>query len=646
MCPGELTLDLSLTSAGHLVLSEFTSDETGVCATLDESTQSSLRTAFGRGPAELLLCLTTLPQESKLPPAFAFWRTLGERYLTALCHIPEPAEDLKQPIAAPFDKLKEMVDAAPPMRGGEYLRAETLAGLWKMLDMEVRRDISTEPGGIGEWLRKRSPAWHRVGRVCFHLAENKRDTECPFAFLATYAPKLADGGRVQYQPLGRALEEYAGAKNRKLLVHLLSPVQRAAESCAWVKELVDSGRVFHPLRWTPPEAHRLLRDVPRLEENGLLVRVPNWWTKRPQRVRVGISIGNKAVSKFSADAMLDFRVDTTLDGQRLTQKEWESILRGADGLVFLKGQWVEVDREKLRETLQHWKRVKKAVGEDGLSFLQGMRLLAGAPIDAESTQLLDGQDPAWAEVHAGDWLARTLQQLREPQNTEVQVPPPDLHATLRPYQETGVKWLWLLTRLGLGACLADDMGLGKTIQVLSLLLMLKRQRSSEKRRPSLLVMPASLLANWKAEIVKFSPSLRCLFVHPSQVRPADLNTAGKNPGRALADMDVVLTTYSTLARQEWLASVAWSLVVLDEAQAIKNPTTRQTRIVKQLKGDARIVLTGTPIENRLTDLWSIFDFLCPGLLGSIKTFGGFVNRLEQRAADQYGPLRKLVAPMQ
>jgi SNF2 family DNA or RNA helicase len=645
-------LDIALTPSGHLALFEV-AGAGGVDAgaeALPKTVADSIRDAFAKGPNELLLRLATLQEKAPLPPAFAFWRGLGERYLSELCHIPEPAEDLKQPLPAPLEELAEIANAAPPMRGGEYLRAETLAGMWKELDGALRREIESQPGGLGEWLRRRSPLWHRVGRVCFHLAENKRNPAYPFAFLATYAPKLLDGGRVQYQPLGRALEEYAGARNRKMLVNLLTPVQRAAERCPWVRELVDSGHVFQPLAWTPTEAHRLLRDVPLLEESGLLVRMPDWWTRQAPRVRIGVSIGRNSPSQFGVDAMLDFKAELTLDGEKLTAEEWRRILEGSDGLVFLKGRWVEVDREKLQEALKHWKHIEKESGRDGVSFLQGMRLLAGAPIDAADAGLFDGPTAAWSEVRAGPWLEESLRQMRQPGNVGAAVPPPDLRATLRPYQMTGVKWLWLLSRLGLGACLADDMGLGKTIQVLSLLLMLKGQRSSAAKttsdppRPTLLVLPASLLANWKAEIERFAPALRCFFAHPSQTDPDELKAAGKHPERALAGVDAVLTTYSMVTRMDWLAAADWSLVVLDEAQAIKNPAARQTRAVKQLKTAARIVLTGTPVENRLTDLWSIFDFLCPGLLGSVKTFSGFVKRLEQRPKDQYGPLRKLVSP--
>jgi non-specific serine/threonine protein kinase len=198
----------------------------------------------------------------------------------------------------------------------------------------------------------------------------------------------------------------------------------------------------------------------------------------------------------------------------------------------------------------------------------------------------------------------------------------------------------LFTRLRLGACLADDMGLGKTIQVLSLLLVLKDGADAE-RKPSLLVAPASLLANWTAEIARFAPSLRAVTAHPSAPPGEKLELDGSDD---LTGVDLVITSYGYLARAPWLEAAKWRLVVLDEAQAIKNPGTKQTRLVKKLKAETRIALTGTPIENRLGDLWSIFDFINPGLLGSAKQFSSFVKQLGERAENPYGPLRDLVRP--
>jgi len=630
-----------LTPQGHLIYAEAESAEVKA---VPEPTGEQLRRAFKKSSAEGLLQLATLRQEAALPPALAYWRTFGERYLTELCHSPEHEGVPVAPPAPPAADLAAMVEAAPPMLGGEYLQTGTLERLWAELDECVREGVAATPGGLSAWLRARSPVWHCVGRVCLHLAENKRDAECPFAFLATYAPGLVDGRRVRYLPLGNALKEYAGAHNKKALVNLLTPVQRAADRCGWMRELVDSGEVFHPLRWTPNEAHRFLQDVPLLEESGVLVRVPDWWRKAPPRVRVNVSVGSVGQAHFTVQSMLDFSVNVALDGEPLTDEEWARILAGGDGLVFLKGRWVEVDRARLASALEHWKEVERAAGGDGISFIEGMRLLAGAPRDADLDGQAMGQCEDWSEVHAGEWLDERLRELREPHRLQTVLPGRDLCATLRPYQETGAKWLWFLSRLGMGACLADDMGLGKTIQVISLLLMLKRERQGGPAAPALLVLPASLLANWKSELERFAPSLAACFLHPSQMKAEDLARAATQPADFLANVDVVLTTYGMATRLEWLSSVGWSLVVLDEAQAIKNAAARQTRAVKQLKADARIALTGTPVENRLSDLWSIFSFLCPGLLGSAKEFASFVKQIEARERDQYAPLRRLVSP--
>jgi non-specific serine/threonine protein kinase len=231
--------------------------------------------------------------------------------------------------------------------------------------------------------------------------------------------------------------------------------------------------------------------------------------------------------------------------------------------------------------------------------------------------------------------------LREPARLAAVQSGDRLQATLRPYQQTGLNWLWFLSELGLGACLADDMGLGKTIQVISLLL---AQKETGRSRPSLLVLPASLLANWKGELERFAPSLSFVCLHPSELERTELARISADPLQIQAPSDVVLTTYGMLQRQERLRQLEWNLIVLDEAQAIKNAGTQQAKAVKTLKGRARIALTGTPIENRLSDLWSLFDFICPGLLGSAPRFKQFVTALEKCEPPSYAPLRTLVQP--
>ena len=378
--------------------------------------------------------------------------------------------------------------------------------------------------------------------------------------------------------------------------------------------------------------------MPIFEESSVLVRVPDWWKKRP-RPRVGITVGDEKRKKFDAKSMLDFRVKLALGDEELTEAEWGELMAAEEGLVLLRGQWVEVDHQKLAEALDHWKQVEKQA-HDGLSFVEGMRLLAGAPMDL-SDDTDDDNHREWSFVDAGEWLGQTLDDLRNPENLKAVNPGAALNASLRKYQETGVRWLWFLSHLGLGACLADDMGLGKTIQVLALLAALKKRRGI---KPTLLVVPASLLANWKSEIERFTPSLRARYVHPSETPKDELDCMARQPQVFLKDADAVLTTYAMLQRHPWLLDIHWQLAVIDEAQAIKNPAARQTKAVKRIQAEARIALTGTPVENRLSDLWSLFDFLCPGLLGSQKKFKEFAKVLHAREHRQYAPLRQLVQP--
>jgi non-specific serine/threonine protein kinase len=339
-------------------------------------------------------------------------------------------------------------------------------------------------------------------------------------------------------------------------------------------------------------------------------------------------------------------MDVTLDGATLSAAEIKRLLAQSDGLALIRGKWVEIDSERLSRTIDRFKVIEQRAAVEGLSFGEAMRLLAGAAI-ADETSIEQAQAD-WSETIAGPWLARTLDELRAPDGAIRADPGRLLAGQLRPYQRAGVQWLHLLATLGLGACLADDMGLGKTIQVLALLLVLKQkagqaaggQKPSQK--PSLLVAPASLLANWAAEIARFVPSLKARIVHPSALPADQLKT---QDAACPAGIDLAITSYGFLARAPWLTAMPWRLAIVDEAQAIKNPAARQTRTVKQLRADARIALTGTPIENRLGDLWSIFDFINPGLLGSAKQFSSYTKRL---AADgehnPYGPLRALVRP--
>ena len=598
-----------------------------------------LEPAFAADWREALFMLAADRIDTRASPPARFWQQIAERYLTALCHLAEHETHIRVEAPAGADRAAWIL-AAPPMRGGEYLSDDSLHGVWRHLDAWVAEAVSAT-GALPAFLRARAASWHQVGRVCFHLAENRNDEERPFAFMATYASGFGAAGRVKHLPLRRALEQYAGTKNRAVLIALLSPIQQAAEACGWVKELVDSGDVYQPLAWTPDRAYRLLRSVPALEASGLTVRLPNWWRKRP-RPQVRVTIGDAAPSMVGADALLDFDVDVALGGEPLSREELETLLAGDGDLVLLKGQWVEVDRDRLRQAIEHWEAVRRQAGDDGLSFVEGMRLLAGASADLRHEEQAEAERP-WVHVDAGDALRGLLADMREPDALDPVAVGGAIEATLRPYQRDGVAWVRLLTRLGRGACLADDMGLGKTIQVLALLLA-DRGGGASRPSPSLLVIPASLLGNWRREAERFAPSLALRFLHPAETDRETLAEVAAAPARRLAGVDLAVTTYAMLQRQPWLADVRWRLVILDEAQAVKNPATRQSRAVRALPARARVALTGTPVENRLGDLWALFDFLNPGLLGSRDVFNTFVKKLQQREEQPFAPLRRLVAP--
>jgi non-specific serine/threonine protein kinase len=626
-------MELALTPSGRIALHP-TADSPPAEA---DGQLSRLAKAFAASQGEGLFLLATERFEAPLPPACTYWRDFASAYLTALCHTPEIAGLELEAIPPPTSgELATLILSVPPMQGAEYLSEATLLDAWHDLDGWAREAVAVGGEGLSGFLKRRAPLWHQVGRVCFHLAENRRSEECPFAFMATYAPSVVSGSRVQYQPLSRALQEMAGAKNHAALVRLLSPVEAASKKSSLIQELLESGDIYQPLAWTPQDAYRFLKDAPLLEDAGILVRLPDWWKKRP-RPRVGVKIGDNKQKKFDMEAMLDFKVQLALGDEELSEDEWRELMAADDGLVLLRGQWVEVDRQKLQQALDHWKQVEEQA-QEGISFLQGMRLLAGVPADL-TDDARGEEDRQWSFVHAGQWLGDVLAKMRSPENLQ---PPPSgatLKATLRPYQATGVNWLRFLSSLGLGACLADDMGLGKTIQILALFLATCREP-----KPSLLVLPASLLGNWKAEMARFAPTLRALFLHPAETPKDELDRIAAKPGPALQNVDVVATSYGMLLRQEWLAKVHWQLAVLDEAQAIKNPAARQTKAVKRLQAEARIVLTGTPVENRLSDLWSLFDFLCPGLLGTQAKFKEFAKQLGDRQENRYAPLRSLVQP--
>ncbi len=592
--------------------------------------QRSFQEGSGRGLLYLDLSTVAVTEDS----VFSYWKDFARLYLSLFASTPDlEKRDLKvNPVQIeihPVD-LNRLLATVPLMKGAEYVNVESLSKLWSELEQALHLEIFNSGKSISEYFAKRHSSINLLGRVCFHLAENKNSVETPFAFLATYAHQVSKEGNTQHIPLSRALEEYSGSKN--LLLRLFSPIQKASKESSVLSELVQSGSIFETLAWTTKEAYQFLKDIPIFEKSGIAVRVPNWWKpKQPNRPQVSIKLGEKVPSQMGLDALVDFNVSVVLNEKELSQKEIQELLKANENLIFFKGQWIEVDKQKLSDVLANWKKAARSMG-DGLSFGEAMRLLSG--VDSSTNDDLTQDSGTFTRIISGTWLSEVLNEIQSPESDKKmeQVLKTKLNANLRPYQIQGVAWLYRLNQMQLGGILADDMGLGKTIQVISLLLLKKYLTTKDHK--TLLVVPASLIGNWKSEINRFASSLKFWIAHPS----------GDGYGKPKEDdFDLVITTYGSLAKLSWLSDISLELIVVDEAQAIKNPSSKQTKSIKALKSHHRLALTGTPVENHLSDLWSLFDFVSPGLLGSAKAFESFMKKKDNKE-NPYASIRKLVGP--
>lgn len=605
--------------------SSFGLSPSGVVRCLDP--QHPAQAAFGASEELGLFFLGGRAAPPLADASCLYWKSIVDALIRQLCQRPSEGCEVPQDILPTHTELAEWTLNAPPMPGAEYLTPISLLAVWGRVMIWVCQQVRVEKG-LAPFLAKHAPAWSRVGRVTLHLAENKTDPEYPFAFMVSYATSLSQSGRLTQLPLGKALAEYRGAQNKSALLNLLRPLHAASAACEFMADLIESGDIFHPLVWTPEEAYGFLKRIPVYEDAGLLVRLPNWWQKRGKRPQVKATIGDQKKAGMGLDAMLDFTLNVEVDGVEVSPEELKELLSGdAEGLTLFRGQWIEVDRQKLQDALDHWQSLAK---DEGISFIEGMRLLAGTSEHLRESGE-EAEEHEWAFAQAGDQLESLLRQLATP---DAMPSPTTLRATLRPYQSQGLDWLWFCAQAGLGACLADDMGLGKTMQVLAALLRKKQQAPDS--RPSLLVVPASLIGNWKREASQFAPDLRLHISHAS--------AGGTEAPARLEDFDLVITTYGMLTRLDWPAKIKWGWVIADEAQAIKNHAARQSKAVRKLQAQMRVALTGTPVENRLGDLWALFDFINPGLLGTAAQFGTFVKQLNRDGQAHYAPLRRLVAP--
>jgi len=517
--------------------------------------------------------------------------------------------------------LKEVL---PFAIGMEYVDDVWIRRLWKDLLAVFRREIKAYDGTVARYFSEQNDNINIVGRVYFHLVELKED-EYPFAFMATYSTKPAKSRRAMHTPLKNALKEFDG--DEKKLLSLVSTVAKASEKSAFISGLMESGELFSPLKFTAKEAYIFFKEIEIYKEAGIMCRVPDWWRKRSNAVRLSVVVGEKEPSKVGLDAIMDFSPLLKVGDQVIGENELRAFLDMAEGLVRYKGKWVEIDKDKLGEALKAFEKVKGLSEGGALSLGEAMRL------ELNMEKLLEiPADAVDVSVSNGQWLkaVRGIMDGSSPMERVGTVP--TFRAVLRDYQEKGYQWLCQMYKLGFGACLADDMGLGKTVQVIAFL---EHLRSGNGGRV-LLILPASLIGNWQREIERFAPGMPFQVLHKSDLKGSETIQIRENNF-------LYITTYGMARRLESLKGERWDCLILDEAQAIKNPGTKQTKAIKEIQAGMRIAMTGTPIENRLGDLWSLFDFLNQGLLGNSKEFSRFAKGLSDNAIG-YAKLRRTIQP--
>jgi len=386
---------------------------------------------------------------------------------------------------------------------------------------------------------------------------------------------------------------------------LLTALGQASKICPEIEASLKSAAPDGYILQTRGAQEFLMEKAWMLEQAGFVVQFPAWWTRKgtKQRLTAKASVKSPAMTSLaglSLDTIVEFHWEAALGDLLLSREELEALARQKMSLVRVRGQWVQLDPKEIEAALAFWNKQK----QDKTSLRQIVRMALGAERAPGGLTIEEVETSGWLQ----EWLAR----LNGSASLETLPPPEGFHGTLRPYQQRGYEWLRFLGEWGLGACLADDMGLGKTAQTLALL---RSQWKAGGNRPALVICPTSVVGNWHREAQRFCPDL------PVMVHHGLTRTRGDDFRKEAEKHGLVLSSYALLHRDfELLQNVPWSGIVLDEAQNIKNPETKQSKAARGLEADWRIALSGTPVENHVGDLWSILEFLNPGFLGSQAEF--------------------------
>ncbi|MDD4734333.1 MAG: DEAD/DEAH box helicase [Bacilli bacterium] len=536
-----------------------------------------------------------------------FYINIAKFYINQLSKTINSAKTDQTNIVLAKEEIENILSSKYLVLGNEYLTQEFINNVINEFNLEIN-SLLKKYKSIDNLFKHYNYHHTELGRIIFNLIISK-DDNYPFAFMATYQSE-----EKRILPLKQAMIEYRD--DNKALLNLLSTISKASKKSDFIKDMVDNKSVYLPLKLTAEDAFTFLKEIEIYEECGILCRIPDFWKKNNRKVKASINVGG--VEGINIIDLLNINSFINIGEVKLTLKEVKALLEKTEGLAFIKGKWVEVNHDKLNQVIKALEEAKDKINVDDLTIIDALRL------ELNPDKLITAEHKGLIEITNGEYLDNVLNDLIFPEKIKEQtIPAKNFKANLRLYQQNGLNWLEYMKQLKLGSCLADDMGLGKTIQILAFL-------SNRLEEKTLLIVPASLITNWIKEFNKFLPNINVNILHPFFEKD---NTK---------DNEIYITTYNLISKYDFILKETFDNVIIDEAQNIKNSNTKQSVNVRKIKSKYKIALTGTPIENRLSDLFSIFDFLNPGLLGTPSEFKKLISNLKEN--EDMGKLKNIISP--
>ena len=579
----------------------------------EEEREQVLRRWQGENAYEFLYQQGLLARPSQETLSVSFLLRVTDAFFRQLTKLPE-LEKARGQVKVPLteETAEELFSAVPFAIGAEYITREWMERMFFRLNRIFSREIAVWEGTAESYFLKKSPVFRVPLPFLFCLAE-KNDPAYPFRFFVAYGTLTE--GKIQYMPLSLALEK--NSENLQSQSVFLQGLARAAAVSPWVDKCMETGELLYPLRLTKEDAYEFLQQSAAIEEAGILCKVPDWWRKGRMTVKKELHQTEKRPDALCLQSELWVCSCLAVDGEPLSKEETEELAFQKEGLQRFRNQWVEIHPQELRKLQRN---VKNEFQQ--LSLLDILRLSVG---------VVKKQPDSWRTMVLSHWLLHLLADLNHPKRLEPVPVPQTVRAALRPYQQVGYTWLCHMDKLGLGAYLGDDIGLGKRLQVLSYF---EKLRTERKGARVLLAVSEGLVEEWKTQIEKYVPQMDYCLLHDGQ-------TAVLREKFRESQAFLTIVTYKFVRRIAELRNIQWDCIAVDESKYIRKPECIQAETLKPMRSRMRIVMTGAPVEKNLIELWSVFDFLNRGLLGTQSEFRNFFMHIRENPL-QHAQFRRIL----